>query len=220
MKEDRALGKKTLNENVASGPKPYKADRKFITARIPENIIKESPEGYKGHIDRMLRESKAGEYWRPKKIKVPNKKERARLINLARASAKKHKVDPDLLVALLRQESKFDSSAVSYSNALGIGQMLVSTYRLLYGKNANPADLFKPEVGIDAAAKYLAQNIKKHGGSIKKGVASYNAGPNSVRHKKGNYLPHTEQYLKIILGEYNKKKAQQKSATAEKAPKG
>tara|TARA_R110002110_G_scaffold40495_9_gene129448 strand:- start:125 stop:2512 length:2388 start_codon:yes stop_codon:yes gene_type:complete len=203
----------------AAGPKPHKADRKFIAARIPATIIKESPDKYKGHIDRMLRESKAGEYWRPKSIKKPNKKRQAEMIKLARAAAKKHKVDADLFIALLRQESKFDSNAVSFANALGIGQMLVETYRKLYGKNANPADLFKPEVGIDAAAKYLAQNIKKHGGSIKKGVASYNAGPNTFRHKKGNYLPHTQKYIKIILGEYKKTKKAIAAKAPPKAPK-
>ena len=215
MKEDKALGKR-----APSGPAPHKADRKFIIARIPKRIIKGSKDGYKTHIDRMEKEAKAGEYWRPKTPKLPAVQERSRLIKLAQASAKKHKVDPDLFIALLRQESKFDANAVSFANALGIGQMLVPTYRKLYGKNANPADLFKPEVGIDAAAKYLAQNIKKHGGDIKKGVASYNAGPNHSGHRTGKYPAETRKYIKIILGEHKKKKAQQKAAIAEKAPKG
>ena len=89
-------------------------------------------------------------------------------------------VPPALALALIRQESEFDPTAVSNANARGLMQLLPSTaqdaarrYGLAY---AGAGDLFKPEVNLAIGCYHVKDLLDAFGGSWVMTIAGYNAG--------------------------------------------
>jgi hypothetical protein len=113
------------------------------------------------------------------------------------AAAKKHGVNPELVVAVIKAESAFDPRAVSRKGARGLMQLMPATGRR-YG--VTPSELFKPERNIDAGVRYLAFLAKKFDGDLPKILAGYNAGEGSVE-RFGGIPPYreTQGYVKRIL---------------------
>lgn len=128
-------------------------------------------------------------------------------------------VDPDLLQALIREESLFDRWARSPTGALGLTQLMPGTARhvarRLALENVNPEALHRPELNIRLGAAYLAELLSRFGGSKVRAVAAYNAGPETVsrwiRERPGDELDEwveripaaeTRDYVKNVLGSY------------------
>ena len=110
-------------------------------------------------------------------------------------AAKRYDVDPDLIKAVVHQESVEDPNAVSGKNAHGLMQLRPSTAKQ-YGVN----NINDPEENVDAGTHYLADLIKRYDGDIPKALAAYNAGPEAV--EKYNGVPpfkETQQYVKAIM---------------------
>jgi soluble lytic murein transglycosylase len=89
-------------------------------------------------------------------------------------------VDPYLLAAIIREESRFDAEALSPAAARGLTQFVVPTAERLarqVGLGAiSPEDLYKPAVSIALGAAYLRELLDRFGGLAPAAVASYNAG--------------------------------------------
>ncbi len=89
-----------------------------------------------------------------------------------------------LALALTRQESSFNAAAVSSSNALGLMQLLPSTARDVAGRLGVPFIQEKltrdPAYNVQLGSQYLAEMLKRFGGSYELAAAAYNAGPNRV----------------------------------------
>jgi len=100
------------------------------------------------------------------------------------AEAGEQCVDPLLLAAIIRQESRFDPRAVSPVGARGIsqvmpptGEQLAATLRL----GRFDADLlFVPDFNLHLGARYLHDRITRDGFPTHAVFASYNAGPTRV----------------------------------------
>jgi soluble lytic murein transglycosylase len=94
-------------------------------------------------------------------------------------------VDPDLLTAIIREESRFDPMAVSGASARGLSQFVWSTARRLARKldwrQIAPSDLHTPEVAITLGAAYLAELSNRFDGRTVQAVAAYNAGEDLAR---------------------------------------
>jgi soluble lytic murein transglycosylase len=91
------------------------------------------------------------------------------------------RVDPWLLAAILREESRFRPEAVSPVGARGVAQLTLPTARRLsrlLGLPSGPgvADLHRPEVAIPLAAAYLAELTGRFDGLDPAILAAYNAG--------------------------------------------
>lgn len=100
------------------------------------------------------------------------------------ANASERGVDPLLVHALIREESRYKPSAVSRSHALGLMQLLVGT---AYGSAkkvgitlSGESDITRPEVNIKLGTYYLSYAIQRFNGNAMLGVASYNGGPGAV----------------------------------------
>lgn len=89
-------------------------------------------------------------------------------------------IDPNLLAALIRQESEFDPRAVSRSRAVGLTQILPSTGRDLSRKlKLGPfrgSMLYKPEVNVHMGAYYLRWLLTSLDNKYEAALAAYNAG--------------------------------------------
>lgn len=98
--------------------------------------------------------------------------------------AKRRGVDPWLLAAVLRQESRFAADAVSAVGARGLAQFVLPTaQRLAAGLGLSLPDaeaLHDPRLAITLGAAYLADLWHKFGGNELAVVAAYNAGEAQV----------------------------------------
>jgi soluble lytic murein transglycosylase len=95
------------------------------------------------------------------------------------------RIDPWLVLGLIRQESAFNARAVSRSDARGLMQLLPSTGREVYqriGLGAFRDDLlFDPQINVRLGAQYLRTLAEMHRGNRILMLAAYNAGPSRVR---------------------------------------
>jgi soluble lytic murein transglycosylase len=92
-----------------------------------------------------------------------------------------HRVDPALLAAILREESRFDPGAVSAAAARGLAQFTLPTARRLarrigLAQALDPESLHDPAIAIPLGAAYLAELARRFPRSTPIGVAAYNAG--------------------------------------------
>jgi len=99
--------------------------------------------------------------------------------------------EPAFINAITRQESNFDTEAVSGSNARGLMQLLPSTATLVarrLGVPFQPVQLTaSPEVNMRLGAGYLEQMLERYDGALPLAAAAYNAGPGRVDQWLGTY---------------------------------
>jgi len=120
---------------------------------------------------------------------------------LIEGAAKAEKVQPELLLAVIRQESRQYPCAVSEHGAKGLMQLMPDTISLLGVK-----DPFDSKQNIEAGAKYLKQMIDRYKGDLAKALGAYNAGPATVDHANGvPDIPETRNYVDAILESLGKK---------------
>lgn len=96
-----------------------------------------------------------------------------------------YRVDPYLVLAVMREESGFSPTAVSSSDARGLMQLLPSTARWIAEEKLKipyrEADLARPEVNIQLGTWYLGYLLREFGGDTALAVAAYNGGPGNLR---------------------------------------
>ena len=93
-------------------------------------------------------------------------------------------VERPLALAISRQESEFDPHAKSQANARGLMQLLPDTARHIAKQNDipySPAKLEDPTTNLTLGTTYLGRLVRGFNGSYILGIASYNAGPSTVR---------------------------------------
>ena len=132
-------------------------------------------------------------------------------------SAARHGVDPNLIFAVMRQESGFKIRAVSHKGASGLMQLMPATARRFGVTN-----IFDPAQNIDAGTKYLRWLLNTFNGDVKLALAGYNAGENAVINS-GYQIPRyreTQNYVKSISARYsrNRQTAAVKPKQASGAP--
>ena len=113
---------------------------------------------------------------------------------IARAE-RRHRLPPGLLHALVQVESEARVHRISPAGAMGPGQLMPGTARML-----GVVDPFAPEVAIDASGRYLAEQLSRFG-EVRLALAAYNAGPGAV----DGQVPRngeTEFYVVKVLNAY------------------
>ncbi len=98
------------------------------------------------------------------------------LNNIIDEAAIEHKLDPDLIRAVIVKESSGRPDAVSKAGAKGLMQLMDQT-----AEEMNVNNVFDPRENIFAGTKYLKKMLVDNGGNLELALASYNAGPSVVK---------------------------------------
>jgi soluble lytic murein transglycosylase len=99
------------------------------------------------------------------------------------AAAAEFDVDPLLIWAVMRQESRYDPEALSYAGARGLMQVMPSTQAWIaeqLGEDISPGDAFTPEASIRMGAWFLRFLLDYFDGDLELAIAAYNGGAGSV----------------------------------------
>lgn len=93
-------------------------------------------------------------------------------------------VDPMLIVAVIREESRFIPKSKSSKGAVGLMQLMPDTAKEIavkLGENYQEIDLSDPDTNIRYGTWYLTQLTKEFSGNTVLAIAAYNAGIGSVK---------------------------------------
>ncbi len=117
--------------------------------------------------------------------------------------AYRHRVDPLLLHAVIKQESGYKQTAVSHVGARGLMQIMPGTGAML---GVRAEHLHDPATNVDAGARLLRKLAVRYKGNFNLVLAAYNAGEGAVQ-KYGNQIPpyrETQNYVRAVMGHYYK----------------
>ena len=117
---------------------------------------------------------------------LPSAATMAATAKIVRRVAKQYGLDPNLVLAVITAESRFDANAVSPKNAQGLMQLVPPT-----AERFKVSDPFDPADNIRGGVRYLALLLKTFGDDLPMALAAYNAGENAVR-RHGGIPPYAE----------------------------
>jgi soluble lytic murein transglycosylase-like protein len=130
----------------------------------------------------------------------------------------RHKVSPDFIRALILAESGANPQAVSNKNALGLGQILLTTGKEAAKKlaqsrthfryvskekleNLGEKDLFDPAINILITCYLVAKYNYKFDGKLELVISAWNAGENTKSLTRGRHAPYRE--TENLIGKVN-----------------
>lgn len=139
---------------------------------------------------------------------------------IVRHSKAANGLDPDLLQALMREESALDPLALSWAGAVGLTQLMPATAQQVAArlklKKPTVQALLEPDLNIRLGASYLSSLVDRFSGAKPFAIASYNAGPGAVDRWRKDYgaepvdawvenipIAETRGYVKRVLRSYN-----------------
>lgn len=98
--------------------------------------------------------------------------------------AKENGLDPNLVYAVIRQESRFHADAKSSAGAIGLMQLTPATFEWLQKKETGSASLsdsalYEPSVNVKYGCRFLGLLMKKYG-VAHTALCAYNAGQSRV----------------------------------------
>lgn len=112
-------------------------------------------------------------------------------------------IDPNLLAAVIREESRFDPTAFSAAAARGLTQFIFSTAEEIASGleigPIQPRDLDRPEISIALGAAYFRRLADNFSGNLPEMIAAYNAGePQATLWRQYCHTNETEEYLSKV----------------------
>lgn len=138
-------------------------------------------------------------------------------------SAERFGVDPNLIYAVMKQESFFQEGAYSRAGAIGLMQVLYSTGKLvarkleMKGVLSSRADLFRTDLNILLGTAYLSMLLESYG-DLNHAISAYNGGQRVFTKTKRKYrlsendsiifseflaFRETRNYIKRVVKYYN-----------------
>ncbi len=130
------------------------------------------------------------------------------------AAAQAANIDPLFLLAVVREESRYDASVISPARAVGLAQMLPGTAQAMAGDASIGVQRLKdPSLNLRLGARYLRLQLDRFGGDLRLTLAAYNAGPGAAQRwvnldPDPDYVvekigfSETRAYVRRVLGSY------------------
>lgn len=115
---------------------------------------------------------------------------------LASYYAEEYGVDPHLIKAIIKTESRGKLNSVSPKGASGLMQLMPRTAKLLGVKN-----IFDPGENIKAGVRYFKMMLDRFDGNVQLALAAYNVGPAKVKQEVPN-IKQTKAFVKKVLKYY------------------
>ena len=112
-------------------------------------------------------------------------------------TARRHQVNPQVVAALIRQESAGKVRSVSHKGARGLMQLMPATAQRF---GVRKEQLFDPQYNLEAGVRYLSWLMDQFPNDLAKILAAYNAGEGAVARYKG--IPpyrETQNYVRRIF---------------------
>jgi hypothetical protein len=208
--EESVQAQKTPSMIIHDGPLPPPPAPKPENSKSPKSKHKATPDKTKSESEQPQENDS------PKPIVIPAREVthaapgkmgttgNPHYDELILKSATRHGVDPNLVIAVMRQESGFNSRARSYKGATGLMQLMPATARRFGVEN-----IYDPAQNIEAGTRYLRFLLDTFDGDVELALAGYNAGENAVV-RYGYQIPRyreTQNYVKSISAKYGKNKS-------------
>jgi soluble lytic murein transglycosylase-like protein len=111
--------------------------------------------------------------------------------------AKRYRLDPALLRAVIKTESDFRQDAVSRKGAIGLMQLTPDTAATL-----RVADVYDSLQNIRGGAKQLRHLLNIYEGDLILALAAYNAGVHRIKGGKVPQIRETRSYVRKVLRNY------------------
>lgn len=158
-------------------------------------------------------------FWTKVDTAIEKKSHSTEYLEIVEKYSDAHSVPKELVLAVIKTESKFKSDAISQAGAVGLMQMTPDTFVWLCEKNSDlsndPNLLYTPDVNIRYGVYYLDMLYSEFG-SWETALAAYNAGPTNVRkwladpeYSQDGVLTHipfkeTREYVEKVIKAKNK----------------
>jgi soluble lytic murein transglycosylase len=119
--------------------------------------------------------------------------------DLIQSVSERQQLDADLIRAVIRAESNFNSGARSNKGAMGLMQLMPDTARL-----HNVMDAYDPIDNIEGGVRHLKMLLGRYQGDLQLSLAAYNAGSQAVdRHGGIPPFVETRDYVRRVLQYYD-----------------
>jgi soluble lytic murein transglycosylase len=129
------------------------------------------------------------------------------------------KLDPLLLMALVREESTFDPEIVSWAGATGLAQLMPGTAMTAYADlkrgKLDLERLVEPALNVELGAYVLRSGLRRFGQQAPLALAAYNGGPGLAaktlpkesdypfdRWSEEVFVKETRKYVQRVMGTY------------------
>lgn len=127
-----------------------------------------------------------------------------KIYSAVETASKKYGVDKSLILAIIKQESNFNSSAVSGTGATGLMQLMPANF-----SHTGISDPYDVNQNVNGGTKLLKEYLDKYNGNVEMALMAYNGGPGTMQ-KRGvsseNDLykmpQETQNYVPNVMGYY------------------
>jgi soluble lytic murein transglycosylase-like protein len=120
--------------------------------------------------------------------------------------ARRYRLDPALLRAVIKAESSYRQHVVSRKGAIGLMQLTPDTAATL-----RVADVYDPIQNIRGGAKQLRHLLNLYGSDLPLALAAYNAGVHRVKGRTVPRIRETRLYVRKVLTYYQQLQARRRT---------
>lgn len=133
-----------------------------------------------------------------------SKAELEKIYSAVQRAAKEYGVDENLIYAIIKQESDFDSTCTSGVGAAGLMQIMPSNFSYL-----GITDAYDVDQNVNGGTKLLKEYLNQYGGDIQMALMAYNGGPGTMQRRGVTSaddlykMPEeTQNYVPKVMGYY------------------
>lgn len=133
-----------------------------------------------------------------------SKAELEKIYSAVQKAANEYGVDENLIYAIIKQESDFDSTCTSSVGAAGLMQIMPSNFSYL-----GISDAYDVDQNVDGGTKLLKEYLNQYGGDIQMALMAYNGGPGTMQRRGVSSaedlykMPEeTQNYVPKVMGYY------------------